>query len=97
MRGSKNLAMELRYNPVTALKEHLFKGNRVTYLEAQMLFGIRNLYPELSRLRKDGFCIKSQTVPMARVLRRINQSALCKPPSNLPIMNLIFTEWWISE
>ena len=87
----------LRYSAVTALQEHLLMGYPITYLEAQLLFGVRNLTVEIYRLRKKGYLIMSGVVPMARVLRRVNQMATCSPPSNLPVMKIKFTEYGISE
>lgn len=97
MNNAEKIKIHLRYSPVTALKEHLFQGNSITYLEAQLLFGVRNLTSELTRLKQQGHIIQSRKVPMARVIRRLNKDATCKPPSNLPILKIVFTEWWISE
>ena len=90
-----NFSNIIAFAPVTALKQHLFSGHRVTLLEAQLLFGIRNLTSELTRLRQSGYKIESRSVPMVRVLRRLNETAQCHPPTNLPIKKLKCTEWWI--
>ena len=59
----------LRYSAVTALQEHLLMGYPITYLEAQLLFGVRNLTVELSSPKK-GYLIMSGVVPMARGLEK---------------------------
>ncbi len=87
----------IRYSGVNALHEHLFSGQPITYLEAQLLLGVRNLTVEISRLRKKAFVIKSREVPMARALQRINRTTQCTPPSELPINSLKVTEYYFDE
>lgn len=72
-------------------------GNRVSLLEAILVFGVQNLNAELTRLRKDRFLVKSERVPMAKILRRANEIAQCKPPENLPFKEIFMTEYWISR
>lgn len=75
----------------------MLEGHRVSLLEAVLVFGVQNLNAELTRLRKDGFLIKSERVSMAKVVRRTNELALCKPPENLPFKEIVMTEYWISR
>jgi hypothetical protein len=79
-----------------ALREHMLAGNRVSLLEAILLFGVQNPNAELTRLRKDGFIVRSQKVPMAKITRRINEYAQCSPPADLPHREIALTEYWIS-
>lgn len=88
--------MTNRYQPAMALREHMLAGNRVSLLEAILLFGVQNPNAELTRLRKDGFIVKSQKVPMAKITRRINEYAQCSPPADLPHREIFLTEYWIS-
>jgi hypothetical protein len=85
------------YQPAMALREHMLEGNRVSLLEAMLLFGVQGPNAELGRMKKDGFLIKSQKVPMAKIIRRINQYTECKVPENLPYREINMTEYWISR
>ena len=80
-----------------ALREHLLAGHRVSLLEAMLLFGVQNPNAELTRIRKDGFLVKSQRVPMAKIIRRINEYTLCKVPEGLPHREIQLTEYWVSN
>lgn len=75
----------------------MLMGNRVSLLEAILVFGVQNLNAELTRLRKDGFLVKSQRVAMAKILRRTNELAQCVAPTNLPVTEIFMTEYWISR
>ena len=44
-----------------ACREHLLDGNRLTGLEASVLFGVSLLSRLISRMRKEGFVIKLLT------------------------------------
>lgn len=85
------------FQPALALREHMLEGHRVSLLEAILVFGVQSLNAELARLKKDGFLIKSERVSMAKVLRRTNELASCKPPDNLPFKEIVMTEYWISR
>ena len=87
--------MKASYTPVDALKEHLLSGNKITILEAQSLFAVQNLNTEISRLRKQGFLAKRAKVPLARVIRRMNQFCTFMPPKELPITEIMISEWWL--
>jgi hypothetical protein len=86
-----------KYQPAMALREHLLAGHRVSLLEAMLLFGVQNPNAELTRIRKDGFLVKSQRVPMAKIIRRINEYTLCKVPEGLPHREIQLTEYWVSN
>lgn len=87
----------MNFQPSMALKEHLLEGNRVSLLEALLIFGVQSLNAELGRLKKDGFLIKKDQVSMAKILRRINEITKCDPPAQLPFREIIMTEYWISR
>lgn len=80
-----------------ALREHLLEGHKVTLLEAMLIFGVQNPNAELARMKRDGFLVKSQKASMAKVLRRINESTVCKAPAGLPVAEIQLTEYWISK
>ena len=86
-----------KFQPALAMREHLLAGERVSLLEAMLLFGVQNPNAELARLKKDGFIIKSSRVSMAKIIRRINEFTNCQPPSNLPFREIQMTEYWISK
>lgn len=78
-----------------AVKEHLLTGNPVTRLDALIFFGVSNLTDVISELRKQGFVIQSRQVPFATAVARINLQAKLEPPPNLPIREILLTEYWI--
>lgn len=75
----------------------MLEGNRVSLLEAILLFGVQNPNAELTRLKKDGFLVKSERVSMAKILRRINEYTVCQSPVNLPYKEIFMSEYWISR
>ena len=52
----------------------------------------------LSRaMEKKGFIVKKTPITMAKIIRRLNKNLKCETPKNLPIREIIMSEWWISE
>lgn len=86
-----------KYNPASALREHMLEGHPVTLLEALILFGVQNHSAEFARIRKDGFMIDNRPVSMAKVLRRINEYTVCNAPAELPTKEIQLTEYWIKR
>ena len=89
--------MKKEYSPAEALLEHMLSGHKVSILEAILLFGVQAPNREFTTIKNKGFFIKSNKVSMAKILRRINENAVCKPPENLPYKGIIMTEYWISQ
>lgn len=85
------------FQPALALREHMLNGNRVSLLEAILLFGVQNPNAELTRLKKDGFLVKSERVSMAKIIRRLNEYTTCSTPNNLPYKEIQMSEYWISR
>ena len=85
------------FSGASALLSHLLDGNRVSQLEAMLLFGVQNPASELTRLREAGHFIQKQRVPLAKILRRMNQYCSVAPPAELPIREITMTEYWISH
>lgn len=79
-----------------ACREHLLGGNRLTGLEASVLFGVSLLSRLISRMRKEGFVIKSQNCTYAAVVQRLSQYANLTPPPDLPVREIYFTEYWVN-
>lgn len=89
--------MSAKYQAAMALREHMLEGHAVSLLEAILLFGVQGPNAEFARMKRDGFLIKTRKVPMAMILRRINEYAVCRPPENLPVKEIVLTEYWISR
>ena len=71
----------------------MLSGFPLTRLEAICLFGIQNLTTVIAGLRAEGWNITSKKVPYARAVVRLNEHATFEPPKNLPIREIIVTEY----
>lgn len=80
-----------------AAKEHLVSGNRLTRLEALVLFGVSNLPELVYEMKKQGMVIEKRNISYAAAMVRINQHAVLKPPPNLPIREIQLTEYWVGR
>ena len=80
-----------------AVHEYLATGKALTELESAVLFGVTGLTALLTRLRKEGWVIQSRKITYAAALKRINEYARLTPPDNLPIREIMLTEWWINQ
>lgn len=80
-----------------AAKEHMIGGNPLTRLEAIILFGVSNLPELVYEMKKDGHIIKSKKIAFAAAMVRVNKHAVLQPPSNLPIREIMLTEYWVSR
>ena len=87
----------IRYGNVSALTEYMIEGNRVSRIESLILFGVQNLNAANTIMRRRGRYIKSRRVPMAKIIRRLNQYCVCKPPKDLPLREILVSEYWISK
>ena len=90
--------IDITYQPHLALKEHMLEGHRVSILEASLLFGVQGFNRLITNFKRDRFLVKSERVPMAKVLRRINSfGATCQPPKGLPVRDIEVMEYWFSR
>jgi len=80
-----------------ALKEHIISGNKISRIEALVLFGVQDLNRELLRMKKKGFIIKNSKVTMTKIIVRLNKFSICKPPKNLPTNEVIMNEYWVNN
>ncbi len=80
-----------------AVREYLADGRPLTELESVVLFGVTSLTDLISNLRKEGWVFQSRRVPYASAIRRVNEYAVLKPPTELPIRDIQLTEWWIAQ
>jgi Helix-turn-helix domain len=86
-----------RYGISLALKEHLAAGNPITRLEAIIYFGVPSLTSNISKLRQEGWIVKSRKVSYLKALVRINRVAVLRPPESLPIEEIEMTEYWLEK
>ena len=91
------MASLLNNSSVVAAKEHLLSGNPLTRMEALVLFGCSNLPEVIFELKRDGYHVTKKNVAYAAAMARINQHATLKPPANLPIREIMFTEYRINQ
>jgi len=80
-----------------AMLEHMLEGNLISLIEAMNMFGVCNPAAVLTKLRKDGFIIHSQRVPMTKIIVRMNKYMVMKPPADLPHRECLMMEYWISK
>lgn len=88
--------MSIKYGLPLAAKEHMLSGEPLTRLEAILLFGVQNLTTEIHRWRRAGWVIRSRKVPYALALKRLNETFKVQVPDNLPVREIMLTEYWIS-
>mgnify|MGYP005999544287 FL=1 len=77
-----------------AAREHLVSGQPLTRLEALVLYGVSELVYEM---RKQGWEVKTKPIPYATAMVRTNKHAVLTPPKNLPIREIMLTEYWVSK
>lgn len=80
-----------------AAREHLLAGSPLTRLEALVLFGVSNLPELVYEMKRQQIKFEKRDVPYATAMVRINKHAVLKPPPNLPIREILLTEYWVSR
>ncbi|MDC0562393.1 hypothetical protein OAO43_02390 [Candidatus Pelagibacter ubique] len=86
-----------RYGNVMALKEYILSGEKISRIEALVLFGVQDLNRELLRMKKSGFILKNTKTTMTKIIIRLNKFSICKPPKDLPTNEIIMNEYWLSK
>ena len=86
-----------RYGNTLATMEYFLSGKRITRLEAMLLFGVSNLGSTINTIRKKGWIINSRRIPFATAVKRVNKFAILQPPKNLPVREIMLTEYWLSK
>lgn len=84
-----------KYSPADAFKTFLLEGHAISKIEATLMFGVQSPQREIARIKNMGFIIGTQRVPMIKILARLNKYTVCQSPSNLPIREILMTEYWI--
>lgn len=79
------------------VKEHLATGHPITRLEAIVIFGVSDLVSTIRHMRNQGWVIQSRLITYAAASKRLNQFAVLQPPANLPVREIMLTEYWISK
>ena len=87
----------LKHGIKVMILEHLIQGDPITRLEALTLYGVQNLTVEITRIRREGWNIKSRKVTFIEAVRRVNKHASYTPPPNLPTKEIILTDYWLSK
>lgn len=86
-----------RFGAKDAMRNHMLSGNAITKLEALLLFGVQNPVTEIYRMKKDGYLIGSQKVPMVKITARVNKYAILELPEELPQKEIMITEYWVKS
>ena len=79
-----------------AVREHIAAGKPITELESVVLFGVTSLRQVITLMRKDGWVMQSRRIPYLTAVKRVNEYAVLHPPENLPIRDMMLTEYWTS-
>jgi phage gp16-like protein len=80
-----------------AAREHLASGQPLTRLEAMILYGVANLPDVVAEMRRQGWLIKSRQTTYAAAMNRVRRYAELTPPKDLPVREIILTEYWLSK
>lgn len=88
---------KMKFGNGVAATEHLMSGLPLTRLEALILFGVQNLADLVSNLRREGWQIDSKHVPYAKAAVRLKQHVQFEPPTNLPIREILITEYVLKK
>ncbi len=88
---------KFKYGKKDALIDYLLDGNKVTRLEALLLFGIQNLQTLISSLKDEGYLIKKEKIIFIKALVRVNKQIKVEVPKNLPIKEIEIIEYRISR
>lgn len=86
-----------RHSGILAAREHLLSGEPMTRLEAIVLFGVPDLTKIISDLRRDGFIVHTRQLPYLAAVTRVNRHAVLQPPANLPVKEIMLTDYWVSK
>lgn len=86
-----------KFSAKDAMRIHMLEGNSLSILEALLIFGVQAPNRHLTELKRDGYIIGSQRVPMAKIIARMNKYAGVIPPAELPTREILMMEYWIKS
>jgi hypothetical protein len=89
--------MKNRFPSSDAWRDHLLSGEASSLLEGMAMFGVCNPAAELTKLRKEGFIVKSERVLMTRIMVRMNKHMQFVPPAQLPHKECYMQQYWIER
>jgi hypothetical protein len=87
----------IRNGLARAAKDTLLGGKPLTRLEAMVLLGVANLPDVVKAMRREGWIVERRLVPYAAAMTRINKHAVLEPPANLPIREVMVTEYRVTR
>lgn len=87
----------IRHSGVLAARDHLLSGKPMTRLEAMILFGVPDLTKIISDLRRQGSIIHTRPVTYVAAMLRVNEHAVLQPPANLPVKEIILTDYRVGQ
>ncbi len=87
----------IKYGNTEALLEYMLDGGTVSILEAILYFGVQSPNRAFTQFKRKGFIVKKKSVSMAKVMVRLNKNIKCNTPKNLPIRDIIMSEYYISK
>ncbi len=82
---------------VMALREFMEEGNTISILEMMAMFGVQSPTRTLTHFREEGMIIHKRKVTMLSVLKRLNKFCSFQEPSNLPVKEILMTEYWVGK
>jgi hypothetical protein len=80
-----------------AAKDHLLAGEPITRLEAIVMYGVANLPDVIKELRREGWIIRKDNIFYSEALVRLRRYATVVPPENLPIREIVITQYRVSK
>ena len=87
----------VKYGSKVALREHIFSGSPVNQLDSLLIYGVQHLSREVARLRAEGEIVNKRKIPYIKAVRQVNNYLTFSPPKDLPIEQIMLTEYWISK
>ena len=87
----------IKYGNSEELLEYMLDGGTVSILEAILYFGVQSPNRAFTQFKRKGFIVKKKSVSMAKVMVRLNKNIKCNTPKNLPIRDIIMSEYYISK
>jgi hypothetical protein len=96
VQDEKGLNMNKNYG-VASAREYLLEGHPLTRIETLLLFGVPDLTKIISGLRAEHYIICRTQVSFAAAIVRMRGFADVVPPANLPVTEILLTEYRISQ
>ena len=82
-----------KFNGSTALLEHLLSGGTINRLSAILFFGVQDLTRNITTLKRRGYKIVSDKLPLKKAIQNINTMCPVQTAQGLPTDELFITEY----